>query len=86
MNSDQGVSIEPLPSPSLDEDLRGFSKELRESWESLMARRAAGLVQTDKEELAVATERTTEVLSSAPMSHVALVLGATWDRQTRTVD
>ena len=45
----------PSP-PSLDEDLRSFSKELRESWESLMARRAAGLVQTDKEELAVDLE------------------------------
>ena len=78
--------MEPLAAPVLDEDLRGFSKELRESWESLMARRAAGLVQTDKEEESLATERTTEVLSSARTSHVALVLGATWDRQTRTVD
>ena len=86
MNSSQGVSIEPLAPPSLDEDLRGFSKELRESWESLMARRAAGLVQTDKEEESLATERTTEVLSSAPTSHVALVLDACWDRQTWAVD
>ena len=56
MNSDQGVSSEPLASPSLDEDLRDYSKELRESWESLMARRAAGLVQTDKEELVLDLE------------------------------
>ena len=47
------MSLEHSSPPSLDEDLRGFSKELRESWESLMARRAAGLVQTDKEELAL---------------------------------
>ncbi len=56
MNTDQGESIGPLASLCLDADLRGFGKELRESWESLMARRAAGLVQTDKEELAVDLE------------------------------
>ena len=50
MNREQGMSPEHPSPPSLDEDLRSFSKELRESWESLMARRAAGLVQTDKEE------------------------------------
>ncbi|MBL9040514.1 MAG: hypothetical protein JNM83_02875 [Myxococcales bacterium] len=53
MNRDQGMSLEHPSPPSLDEDLRGFGKELRESWESLTARRAAGLVQTDKEELAL---------------------------------
>lgn len=47
------MSLEHPSPPSLDEDLRGFSKELRESWESLTARRAAGLVQTDQEELAL---------------------------------
>ncbi len=50
------MSMEPLASPSLNEDLRSFSKELRESWESLMARRAGGLVQTDKEELGLDLE------------------------------
>ena len=47
------MSLEHESPPLLDKDLRSFSKEIRESWESLTARRAAGLVQTDKEELAL---------------------------------
>ncbi len=53
MKGDNPALLDRTTPPSLDEDLRTSSKELRESWESLMARRAAGLVQTDKEELAL---------------------------------
>ena len=53
MHSEKQTLLDRTPPLSLDEDLRSFCKELRESWESLMARRAAGLVQTDKEELAL---------------------------------